>query len=102
MIQIYDKTGREIKEHDILKIFHFIGARRKRHYMYKQVGKIVHLGKNKSPYLEIHHLNERDETYKQKINGCIHENIEIVQGFVGNISFIHRPKQPLETPTKGI
>jgi len=27
MIQIYDKTGRAIKKYDILKVFHFIGAR---------------------------------------------------------------------------
>lgn len=32
---IRDKNGVEIEEFDILKVFHFIGARRKRHYMYK-------------------------------------------------------------------
>ena len=33
----FDKTGKQINEFDVLKVFHFIGARRKRHYMYKWV-----------------------------------------------------------------
>ena len=37
----YDKNGKEIKEFSLLKVFHFIGARRKKHYMYKWV-KIMH------------------------------------------------------------
>lgn len=32
----YDKRGIPIERGDIVKVFHFIGARRKRHYMYKQ------------------------------------------------------------------
>jgi len=35
--KIFDKKGKEIKEFDVIKIFHFIGARRKKHYMYKWV-----------------------------------------------------------------
>lgn len=35
--KIFDKTGREIKEFAVIKIFHFISARRKKHYMYKWV-----------------------------------------------------------------
>lgn len=34
---LYDKKGREIHEYDVLKIFHFIGQRNKKHYMYKHV-----------------------------------------------------------------
>lgn len=30
-----DKMGREIRPGDLLKVFHFIGARNKKHYMYK-------------------------------------------------------------------
>ena len=30
-----DKNGREIEHGDVLKVFHFIGPRRKRFYMYK-------------------------------------------------------------------
>ncbi len=36
---IYDKNGRQVFEGDLLKIFHFIGARRKKYYMYKIVVK---------------------------------------------------------------
>ncbi len=32
----YDKRGIPIERGDIVKVFHFVGARRKRHYMYKQ------------------------------------------------------------------
>ena len=37
MKRLYDKKYREILEYDLLKVFHFIGARRKKHYMYKLV-----------------------------------------------------------------
>lgn len=33
---VRDKTGREIVRGDIVKVYHFTGARRKRYYMYKQ------------------------------------------------------------------
>lgn len=33
----YDGKGAEIREFDVVKVFHFIGKRRKRHYMYKWV-----------------------------------------------------------------
>lgn len=51
-----DKSGRKIMPGDVLMVFHFIGARRKRHYMYKQAlryerGRLV-----------ISHLNRIDET----------------------------------------
>ena len=36
-MKFYDKHGTEIKEFAVLKIFHFVGARRKKHYMYKWV-----------------------------------------------------------------
>ena len=31
-----DKAGRHIHPGDVLKVFHFVGARRRRHYMYEQ------------------------------------------------------------------
>lgn len=34
---VKDKNGKVIHEFDVLKVFHFIGARRKKHYMYKWV-----------------------------------------------------------------
>jgi len=49
---IKDKNGVTIEEFDVLKVFHFIGARRKKHYMYKMAilweGKLygAHLNSN--------------------------------------------------------
>jgi hypothetical protein len=37
MRKIFDKNGIEIEEFDILKVFHFVGVRKKKHYMYKMV-----------------------------------------------------------------
>lgn len=31
----YDKNGKQILVGDLLKVFHFIGSRRKKHYMYQ-------------------------------------------------------------------
>lgn len=33
----FDEKGKEITEFSLIKIFHFIGARRKKYYMYKWV-----------------------------------------------------------------
>jgi len=42
-LEYYDSEGNILNEGDIIRVFHFIGARRKRkHFMYKQVGKIEH------------------------------------------------------------
>lgn len=35
--ELYDKNGIRIQPFDLLKIFHFVGKNRKRHYMYKHV-----------------------------------------------------------------
>lgn len=40
----YDKRGIPIERGDIVKVFHFVGTRRKRHYMFKQC-----LGLNRYP-----------------------------------------------------
>lgn len=33
----YDKNGIPFAAGDVVKVFHFVGARRKRHYMYKHI-----------------------------------------------------------------
>ncbi len=58
---LYDKNGRPLLIGDVLKVFHFIGARRKKHYMYKQVDSIELLGKNKVPFFRINHLASPDD-----------------------------------------
>lgn len=37
MTEYYDKNGQRIREYDLVKVFHFTGARNKKHYMYKWV-----------------------------------------------------------------
>jgi len=37
MKKLYDKKNREILPYDLLKIFHFIGPKHKKYYMYKLV-----------------------------------------------------------------
>jgi hypothetical protein len=36
MVKLYDKRGIPFERGDVVKVYHFTGARRKRHYMYKQ------------------------------------------------------------------
>lgn len=79
--RLYDKTGREIMRGDILKVFHFIGARRKRYYMYKQVLGVVMLGKDApAPYLEISHLDLRGSHYHERMDGRVLPDYEIIYG----------------------
>lgn len=77
---LYDKKGREIMHGDILKVFHFIGARFKKHYMYKQVDGIIYLGKEETPYLVINHLDKSNTNYLERLNGRFLKDYEIVQG----------------------
>lgn len=53
-MKLFDKHGTEVKEFAVLKIFHFIGARKKKHYMYKWV-------RNVNGRLVGMHLDSADE-----------------------------------------
>lgn len=92
---VYDKTGREIVRGDIVKVFHFVGARGKRHYMYKQCLGVGTYPNGTEPYVFFSHLNFIDQIGKN--DGPYHEHIgtqlrayEIVQS-VGP-DFLDRPK----------
>lgn len=52
-MDLFDQTGRKIEPGNVLRVFHFVGARRKRHYMYKQAVEYVKDGR----WLKISHLN---------------------------------------------
>jgi hypothetical protein len=78
-----DKNGRAFKRGDIVKIFHFIGKRRKRHYMYKQVVK------GDPKYLWFSHLDQHGDKYPEPKDGGVFEHYEIVQGWD---DFEARPK----------
>lgn len=72
-----DKKGQEIQKLDLLKVFHFIGARNKKHYMYKWVGEI-------NTQLVCYHLDDSEELFYSLLCHHVDENnickdIEIVQ-----------------------
>lgn len=80
-----DKRGIPIVRGDIVKVFHFTGARRKRHYMYKQClgPQLLHPSHDK-PYMLFSHLNfveargERDGPYYEPLGQQL-DHYEIVQ-----------------------
>lgn len=80
---VLDCKGREILPGDTLKVFHFIGARRKRHYMYKYVLSVWHHPKwpDGTDALRISHLDPRDDSYFVMRQGQREETYEIVQGY---------------------
>lgn len=79
---IKDKKGIPIINGDILKIFHFVGRRNKKHYMYKYVlstnepnnfYKIAHLPSTPSEFgKSYYYLKDEDQ---------IEDDYEIVQGY---------------------
>ena len=87
--KLRDKNGRSIEVGDVLKVFHFTGARRKRYYMYKQAKGLVHLGDEKHPFMEFSHLGKSGGSYDLHMNGKILTDYEIVQGWD---DFEKRPK----------
>jgi hypothetical protein len=91
---VLDKHGREIKPGDVLKVWHFIGARRKVHYMYKWVLREEKLGKNQTPFLRVSHLSTGDveKGYWLQKDGSKLEDYEIVEGYGENYDpFDRRP-----------
>lgn len=71
-MKIYDKNERLIREHDLLKIYHFTGARRKKYYMYKWV--VEREGKLRCIHLE----KENEKGYP--LFFITEEGTEIIQG----------------------
>ena len=76
-----DKNGREILAGDTLKIYHFTGARRRKHFMYKFVDGILPNNRGENTYLKILHLDCARGSYLMALDGKSHDDIEIVQGF---------------------
>lgn len=102
MSELYDKNGREILIGDVLKVFHFIGSRRKRHYMYKHVVGMDRLGKSNRPHLRINHLNLSDNTNYEPMDGRHLTDYEIVQGYgEDGKPFDDRPKKSPVNRTVG-
>ncbi|MBD9542903.1 hypothetical protein IB276_26000 [Ensifer sp. ENS04] len=79
MGKIHDKTGREIMVGDVLKVYHFTAAlRRKKHFMYKQVVG-TRTFRDGTPCLEVSHLDLSNEHYVLVCDGAILGDHEIIQ-----------------------
>jgi len=78
-MKIYDKYGVEIVNYDTLKILHFLGARRKRHYMYKLV--VPGTGDMSYRFLKVDHLEGNEECFWLEKDNQVHGEIEVVQGY---------------------
>ena len=65
-IETCDKNLRPLRVGDVLKVFHFTGARRKRHFMYKQITRTQWLGGYGSApkvlYFFVSHLSLKPES----------------------------------------
>ena len=64
--EFYDKNGRRIKEFDLIKVFHFIGAHNKKYYLYKWIRKdnggrlcMKHLGYDKSNLVHLEAVTKK-------------------------------------------
>jgi hypothetical protein len=96
MTNLYDQNRRQIAVGDVLKVFHFTGARRKRHFMYKQVLAEVTLGADGARYFAVSHLTlGADEPYHEYLDGRVMAEVEIVQGLKGDLD--DRPRCPQPT-----
>lgn len=85
---IRDKTGRQIERGDVVRVYHFTGSRRKRHYMYKQALGTKMLGSG-TLYMMFSHLNMDDEYYLECCDGRSLSDYEIIQSI--DCNFEGRP-----------
>lgn len=96
-MNVYDKKGIPIHVGDVLKVFHYIGRRRKKYYMYKQVASEVTTA-NGNRFLIATHLIPGTDSYQMLARDQIDETIEIVQGYAGvpaGQSYENRKRKPL-------
>lgn len=77
---LHDKKGIPIMKGDVVKVLHFIGARNKKHYMYKQCV-AQHRWTDGSFYLEFSHLDMTSSNYYMgsPADTNVLEDYEIVQ-----------------------
>jgi hypothetical protein len=91
-MNLRDKTGRQIERGDVLKIYHYTGARRQRYYMYKQVMGTRSI--NGTEYAVLDHLDLDTQHYLECCDGRILRDYEIVQSI--DAAFHNRPKAPTD------
>ena len=65
-VETCDKHRRPLRVGDVLKVFHYTGARRKKYYMYKQITRTQWLdgygGRPKVLYFFVSHLSLKPES----------------------------------------
>ncbi len=77
---IYDKRGIPIERGDVVKVYHFTAAlRRKRHYMYKQALGVRVLPKCDLPVMDFSSLNFGEHQYHEWVEDQVLGGYEIVQ-----------------------
>lgn len=77
---VRDKTGRDIVRGDIVKVYHFTGARRKRYYMYKQALGITRYLPSGVAVMKFSHLSFDDSfNGSYEAYGPVLSDYEIVQ-----------------------
>ena len=101
-MQTCDKHRRPIRVGDVLKVFSFTGARRKKHYTYKQVTRAQWLGgygdRPKVLYFFVSHLSLKPETvqgnggYWLGMQEGQLDDYEIVQGLTAD----HEDREKVE------
>jgi len=94
--QAWDKKGLPIRHGDLLKVFHFTGARRKRYYMYKQAW-VLTLSDGRQVLMADHLESTTGTTEKTsyRLTAGLLENTEIIQGYQtleGELDHEDRPK----------
>lgn len=93
---LYDKHGIPIERGDLVKIYHFTGARRKRHFMYHQALGTQSIGPSGMPYMMFSHLNfiedrrQQDGPYPELLDGRVLSDYEIIQSI--DCKFEQRPR----------
>lgn len=88
---ILDKNSKKIEIGDVLKVFHFVGARRKKFYMYKQVVGMQPFGNDQ--FYKVNHLSSLDGcNYSLILNNERLPDVEIVDNIGSSQDFEYRPK----------
>ncbi len=77
MGKVTDKNGVPIQQYDVLKVYHFTGARRKKHFMYKHV---IGNASFSDDYFCVSSLSECGHTYSIRKDKGLLIDIEIIQG----------------------
>lgn len=99
MANLFDKSGREIIVGDVLKVYHFTAAlRRKKHFLYRHVIS-QRTFRDGTEALDVSYLDLTAETYTLVCDGSTLSDHEIVQDIAAKLD--ERPRKSAPTDTNG-